>query len=129
MDSHILRGSSKLCLRFGSSTPVLEGFTDVDMAGDFNNRKSTSGYLFTFARGVVSWQSKLQKCMALSTLEVECTATTETTKEILWLKRFLLEFDLSQKEYIVWCNSQSALNFSKNPIYHAPTKHIDMRFH
>ena len=54
-----LKGSSKLCVRFGGSAPTLESFTNADMAKDFDNQKSTSGYLFTFAGGAVSWQSKL----------------------------------------------------------------------
>ena len=62
-----LRGTSKVCLNFGGSKPSLEGYTDFDMAGDLDCRKSTSGYLFTFAEGVISWQSKLQKCVSLST--------------------------------------------------------------
>jgi len=47
-----LRGSSKSCLSFCNSKPVLEGYTDADMAGDLDGRKSTSGYLFTFAGGL-----------------------------------------------------------------------------
>ena len=50
-----LRGSSKLCLTFGDSKPVLEGYVDVDWAGDLDGRKFTSGYLFTFTGGAVSW--------------------------------------------------------------------------
>ena len=46
---------------------ILKGYTDSNMAGDLDNRKSTTGYLFTFSRGAISWQSKLQKCVALST--------------------------------------------------------------
>ena len=75
-----LRGTSKMCLCFGNSKPALEGFTDADMAGDLDNRKSTSKYLFTFAGGAISWQSKLQKCVALSTTEAEYIAATETVK-------------------------------------------------
>ena len=59
------------------------------MAGDVDNRKSTFGYLITFAGGVVAWQSRLQKCVALSTTEVEFIAITEACKELLWLKKFL----------------------------------------
>ena len=91
------------------------------MYGDFDNRKSTSGYLFTIVGGVVSLQSKLQKCVALS--------TTKASKEMLCVKKFFLELDLSQEEYIVWCDSQSALDLSKNATYHVHTKHIYMRFH
>jgi hypothetical protein len=54
-----LRGTSKLCLSFGKGEPVLEGYTDADMAGGLDHRKSTSSYVFTFVGGVVSWQSKL----------------------------------------------------------------------
>ena len=62
-----------------------------DMAGDLDNRKSTTGYLFTFSRGAISWQSKLQKCVALSTTEAEYIVATEAGKEMIWLKRFLQE--------------------------------------
>ena len=54
-----LRGTSKACLSFGGSEPYLEGYTDFDMAGDLDCRKSTSGYLFTFVGGAILWQSKL----------------------------------------------------------------------
>ena len=124
-----LRGTSKLCLSFGGSKPVLEGFTDADMAGDLDGRKSTSGFLFTFAGGAVSWQSKLQKCVALSTTEGEYIAATEAAKEMLWMKRFVQELGLMQDEYVVFCDSQSAPDLSKNTSYHSRTKHIDVRYH
>jgi hypothetical protein len=84
-----LRGSSKSCLSFGRSKPVLEGYTDADMAGDLDGRKSTSRFLFTFAGGAVSWQPKLQKCVTLSTTEAEYIAATEAGKEMLRMKWFL----------------------------------------
>ena len=84
-----LRGSSKLCLSFGSSKPVLKGYTNADMAGDLDGRKSTSRFLFTFVGGAVSWQSKLQKCVAFSTTEAEYITMTEAGKEMLWMKWFL----------------------------------------
>ena len=56
-----LKGTSKVCLSFGESKPSLKGYIDSDMAGDLECRKYTSGYLFTFARGAISWQSNLQK--------------------------------------------------------------------
>ena len=86
-----LRGTSKICLSFGGLEPSLEGYTDSDMVGDLDCRKSTSGYLFTFVGGAISWQSKLQKCVLLSTAEVEYIATTEAEKEMLRMKRFLQE--------------------------------------
>ena len=88
MNFKYLRGTSKLCLSFGKGKPALEGYTNVDMAGDLDGRKSTSGYLFTFVVGAISWQSKLQKCVALSTTEAKYIAATEAGKEIVWIKVF-----------------------------------------
>ncbi|KAL5824888.1 hypothetical protein ACOSQ3_020951 [Xanthoceras sorbifolium] len=65
------------CLCFGNGKPILERYTDSDMAGDVDTRKSISGYLIAFAEGAVSWQSRLQKCIALSTTEAEYIAITE----------------------------------------------------
>uniref|UniRef100_A0A2N9FNK6 Integrase catalytic domain-containing protein n=1 Tax=Fagus sylvatica TaxID=28930 RepID=A0A2N9FNK6_FAGSY len=112
-----------------SSKPVLEGYTNADMAGDLDGRKSTSRFLFTFVGGAVSWQPKLQKCVSLSTTEAEYIAATEAGKEMLWMKRFLQDLGLKQDEYVVHCDSQSALDLSKNSTYHSRMKHIDVRYH
>ena len=69
-----LRGTSRVCLCFGSGKPVLDGYTNSNMAGDVDSRKSISGFFMTFVRGAVSWQSKLQKCVALSSTEAEYIA-------------------------------------------------------
>ncbi|VVA10754.1 PREDICTED: Retrovirus-related Pol poly from [Prunus dulcis] len=124
-----LRGTSKMSLCFGGGKPELIGYTDADMAGDLDSRKSTSGYLITFSRGAVSWQSKLQKCVALSTTEAEFIAATEACKEMLWMKRFLQELGQEQHKYILHCDSQSAIHLSKNPSFHSRSKHIDVRYH
>lgn len=124
-----LRGTSKICLSFGICKPELVGFTDADMAGDVDSRKSTSGYLITFSGGAVSWQSRLQKCVALSTTEAEYIAITEASKELLWMKKFLQELGLEQDKYILYCDSQSAIHLSKNPTFHARSKHIEVRYH
>ena len=99
------------------------------MAGDLDYRKSTFGYLFTFAGGAISWQSKLQKCVSLSTTEAEYIAATKAGKEMLWMKQFLQELDLKQRDYIVHCDSQNVIDLSKNTMYHVRTKHIDVRYH
>ncbi|PKI51232.1 hypothetical protein CRG98_028380 [Punica granatum] len=82
-----LKGTSKVCLHFGTGKPELMGYTDANMAGDIDSRKSTSGYLMTFAGGTISWQSRLQKCIALSTTEAKYIAVTEGCKEMLWLQK------------------------------------------
>ena len=77
----------KLC--FGGDKPTLMGYTDSNMAGDINSRKSTSGYLIKFAGEAVAWQSRLQRCVALSTTEAKFIVITEACKDLLWLKKFL----------------------------------------
>lgn len=70
------------------------------MASYVNSRKSTSGYLVTFVGGAISWQSKLQKCIALSTTEVEFIAIIEVCKEMLCMKWFIGEIGLKQRSML-----------------------------
>ena len=95
-----LRNTSKTCLCFGTDKLVLVGCTDANMVGDIDSRKSTFGYLITFSRRIVSWQSRLQKYVALSTIKVEYIVITEASNELLWMKMFLQELGLQQKKSI-----------------------------
>ncbi|KAI5411708.1 hypothetical protein KIW84_056689 [Lathyrus oleraceus] len=124
-----LVGISKMSLCFGSRKPKPVGYTDADMAGDIDYRKSTYGFLITYSGGVVFWQLKLQKCIALSTTEAEFIAITEACKEMLWMKQFLHELGQEQHKYVVHCDSQSAIHLSKNSSFHSRSKHIDVRYH
>lgn len=124
-----IRGTTSYCLSFGCSKPFLEAFTDADLAGDVDSYRSTSGYLFCFANGAVSWQSRLQKCVALSTTEAEYIAVTEACKEMLWMKKFFYELGIQQERYVLFCDSQSAIYLSKNPMFHSRSKHIQLRYH
>ena len=80
-----------MCLCFSSSEPMLDGYTDSNMVGDIDSRKFILGFLMTFTGGAISWQSKLQKCVALFTTEAEYIALTEGCKEALWMRKFLEE--------------------------------------
>ncbi len=116
-------------LSFGCEKPMLVGYTDADMAGDVDTRRSTSGYLITFAGGAVAWQSKLQKCVALSTTEAEFIAATESCKELLWLRKYIEELGFKQEHYVLYCDNQSAIHLGKNSTFHSRSKHIDVRYH
>ena len=83
----------------------------------------------TYAGGVVSWQSRLQKTVVLSTTEAEYMAVVEAGKEILWMKDFIGELGIRQEEYRLYCDSQSAIHLTKNAAYHSRTKHIQQRYH
>ena len=71
----------------------------------------------------------MQKCVALFTTEAEYIAASEAGKEMLWLKQFLQEMGLKQDGYVVNCDIQSAIDLSKNSMYHSRFKHIEVRYH
>jgi hypothetical protein len=101
----------------------------LDMAGDKDSRRSTTGYVFTIGGTAVSWISKLQKVVALSTTEVEYVAATEASKEMIWLQRFMEELGKKQENNKLYCDSQSAIHLAKNSAFHSKTKHIQLRYH
>ena len=79
----------RACLRFGSGKPLLEGFTNSDMSADLDTSWSTSKYVMTYAMGAISWQSKLQKSVALSTMEAEYMEVVEDGMEVILIKDFI----------------------------------------
>jgi len=109
----------------------LVGFSDADWAGDCDSRKSTSGFVFMYAGGPVSWGSKRQTCVALSTSEAEYVALSVTVQEGLWLHRMLNEvLDVPRgKGLLVFEDNRSCIQMTKNPIHHGRSKHIDIKFH
>ncbi|MCO5580732.1 hypothetical protein L7F22_034602 [Adiantum nelumboides] len=107
-----------------------EAMKYADFVGHLDCRKSTSGYVFTFTVGAVSWISRLQKCVALSTTEAEYVAATKATKEALWLMRLVGELGIDAKIPVLHCDSQSAIMLARNPVFHAKTKHIEeVKYH
>ena len=105
------------------------GYTYSDYVGYAGSRKSTSGYIFQIRGDVISRRSHLQECVALSTIETRHVAASETSKEAIWLSRLVSDMGISQHVPKLFCDSQSAIDLAKNPIYHAKTKHIGVRCH
>ena len=124
-----LCGTKNRCLCLGGGNVSIIGYTDSDYAGCSDSRKSTSGYIFQFMGGAISWRSRLQKCTALSTTEAEYVAASEACKEAVWLSRLACDMGISKLVPILFCDSQSAIALAKNPVYHAKTKHIGVRYH
>lgn len=124
-----LKGSQDVCICFGKQDAEVHGYTDSDYAGHVDNRKSTTGYVFTFTGGAISWISRLQRCTALSTTEAEYIAATEACKEAIWLSRLVGDLGFSGDIPSLHCDSQSAIMLAKNPVFHQKTKHIDVKYH
>lgn len=124
-----IRGTSDAALCYGGSEFTVKGYVDSDFAGDLNKSKSTTGYVFTLAGGAVSWVSKLQTVVALSTTEAEYMAATQACKEAVWIQRLLEELGHMQKKIVLFCDSQSALHIARNPAFHSRTKHIRVQYH
>lgn len=77
----------------------------------------------------VSWNSRLQKLVTLSTTEAEYVAVTEASKEMIWLRGLLDELGKEQRDSVLFSDNQSAIHLAKNSAYHTRTKHIDIRYH
>ena len=105
------------------------GYCDSDYAGDLDKCRSTTGYVFTLVKAPVSWKSTLQSTVALSTTEAEYMVITKAVKEAIWLQGLLDDLGVGQKQVTVFCDGQSAIHLAKNQVYHARTKHIDVRYH
>ena len=78
---------------------------DADFAGDIDNRKSTTGFVFTLGGTAISWTSNLQKIIILSTIEAEYVIATKAGKEMIWLHGFLNELGKKQEIGILYSNS------------------------
>jgi hypothetical protein len=84
-----LRGTLDLQLVFQGEIQALRGFTDSSWADDLKTRRSTSGFVFNIGSSAISWSSKRQPTIALSTCEAEYMAQTVATKEAIWLRQLL----------------------------------------
>ncbi|KAG6397726.1 hypothetical protein SASPL_143896 [Salvia splendens] len=103
---------------------------DSDWAGDNDDRKSTSGYVFYMGDTAFTWMSKKQPIVTLSTCEAEYVAATFSVCHAVWLRSLLAELGWSQKEPTTICvDNKSAIALSKNPVFHNRSKHIDTRYH
>ncbi|KAK2979108.1 hypothetical protein RJ640_022103 [Escallonia rubra] len=102
----------------------------IDWAGDTNDRHLTSGYCFNTGSAAVSWCSKKQDIVVLSSTEAEYVAATMATQECVWLKRLIGDM-FCEVDYAVQikCDNESAIKLASNPIFHARTKHIEVRYH
>ena len=100
-----MKGTSSATLCFGGSKFIVKGYVDLDFVGDLDKRKYTTSYMFTLADGVVSWLSKLQTIVALSTTEAEYMAATQACKEAIWIQRLMEELRHKQNKVPMYYDS------------------------
>jgi hypothetical protein len=99
------------------------------MVGDKDRRRSTTRYVFTIGGTTISWISKLQKFVSLSTTEAEYVAATEASKEMIWSQRFMEELGKKEENNRLYYDSESAIHLAKKSTFHLKTKHIQLRYH
>jgi len=109
----------------------LRGYCDADYAGDVDTRRSTTGYVFLLGGAIISWSSKRQPTVALSTMEAEYMAMTGAVQEGLWIQMLLgsVEVAAAEKPLMLLQDNQPAILFAKDPTQHTRAKHIDIRYH
>ena len=126
-----LRGTTQFGLLYSKGeSDALVGYSDADWAGDCNDYKSTTGYMFQIGGTVVSWKSKKQSCVALSTAEAEYMALASAAQEAVWMRE--LNSDLCNQPSeptLIFEDNQSAISMAKNPQFHGRSKHINIKFH
>jgi hypothetical protein len=107
----------------------LIGYSDSDYARCKVERKSTSGTCQLLGRSLVSWSSKKQNGVTLSTAKYEYISVGSCCVQILWMKATLNDFGIKFKRVPLLCNNESAIKLTNNPVQHARTKHIDVGHH
>lgn len=125
-----IKGTLKAKMAYKKDGQELVGYCDADWGGDIDSRRSTTGYLFLLNGGAISWNSRKQPTIALSTTEAEYMALSAAAQEAQWLRRLKDEILCTKSgEITIFCDNKSALDLSATTMYHPRTKHIDVRIH
>jgi hypothetical protein len=107
----------------------LIGYSDSDYGGDKVQRMSTSGTCQLLGRSLVSWSSKKQNSVALSTAEAEYISAGSCCAQLLWMRSTLKDYGFDFNKVPLLCDNESAIKMTQNPVQHTRTKHIDIRHH
>ncbi len=108
----------------------IHGYMDANWVGNVLDRRSTSGFMFSFGSGVVSWRSKKEPIVALSSTEAEYRGVAIATCEVVWLQKLLSDLGQSVHAHvIIYYDNISSILLVNNSVYHARTKHIEVHYH
>ena len=123
-------GTQSYSLKYTNEGLEPHVFSDANWGGDTVTRKSTTGIISKISNGPITWQSKRQPTVALSSMEAEYMALAEASKEAKWIRMYLTELGHRIEDPVpIYCDNQGAISYSTNPVHHARTKHVDIKFH
>lgn len=113
-----------------SGNHVLTGYADNDLAGSWDDRKSTGGMCFYLNDSLITWVSQKQRCVALSSCEAEFMAATAAACQAIWIRNVLNQItDEEIGPVVLFVDNKSAIDLAKNPVFHGRRKHINIRYH
>lgn len=113
-----------------SGNNVVTGFTDSDLAGDLDDRRSTGGMCFYLNDNLITWVSQKQRCVALSSCEAEFMAATAAACQAIWIQNILSQITgVETGPVVLFIDNKSALDLAKNAVFHGRSKHIHVRYH
>lgn len=118
-----------ISLCYGNGTMEIIGFSDADWAGDYETRKSTSGFVYNICGASFIWKSKLQTIVAGSSVESEYIALSKCVREGLWVRKLLHDFGLKSRAINILCANQGAITLSEHGKMSAATKHTATCYH
>ncbi|GJY45968.1 retrovirus-related pol polyprotein from transposon TNT 1-94 [Tanacetum coccineum] len=125
-----IKGTTHLGLWYPKGTGIETiVYADSDHAGDYVDRKSTSGICTFVGCCLTSWFSKKQTALAISTTEAEYVSAGKACQQALWMKQALIDYDIRLDDVPIMCDNKGAIDLSKNPVQHSRTKHIEIRHH
>lgn len=125
-----LQGTKNVGITYSKGETVLVGYADSDWAGDQDTRRSVTGYVYVLCGAAISWGSKLQPTVALSSSEAEYMAACYAIQEAVHLRLLLKSLGYEQQGHtVIFEDNQGCIYMSQNPVMHKRAKHIDIRFH
>jgi len=113
----------------GNNKEGFLAFADADWAADKITRRSVSGYIITLAGGTISWVSRKQKGVSLSSTEAEYKSMSDASRQIVWIEGLMNELHFPIKTIYLCCDNQGAMFLASNPAQEHRSKHIDVNFH
>ncbi|XP_053596508.1 uncharacterized protein LOC128668194 [Microplitis demolitor] len=125
-----LRGSSDKKLIFEGPLDKIVGYSDADHGSDEDVSRSYTGSIFKLGGAAISWKSKKQRAVSISSTEAEYRALTEATKESEYLRGLLIELNISSlSDGLIYCDNQSAIQLTTATKSHDRSKHVRIHFH